>query len=1069
MSARSTFLLFIFIYAGGGAYLLRRIPLRSLQENFTERVEIDASGIRQISEQASVAIAWDEVRQPVYSTRSFCKNPIDLFSTIALPAAQARIEIDGLVQGYENVEQTIRARFAQSPAGEKDLSVNFLCQGWGLVFLASMALQVLFLIAALIGEEWLRNTLPVLHYTYADLWNIIEIGIALPLLYWLIIQPARYRLYARGERWNLGMLWGVAFIAFLISLSTIQMGRPAILAGVITLFTGAFVLYDHLRFERDMVEWAPPTDQRRRSLNILLIAGTLALMIAALFSLFTELRSFHYQAVGYEQFLQTQQTVEEAGPALRNEIAAAQRLVVQERIALNEMLNQPEVWIEEKSQDAKITEADARDLLRVEQNNTEMQLAQAEAELEQRQLALDEVMAGFQSTKEAFERSIEIKRDAVPYRFLIITHAYLREHEEAIATYAEMQDHRLVRARADSELLTQVLHQGGLDVSDEETRREAWREAKGFYEERLDDPTLGATERAELEHLRAALLVSLAGVSATERETLLNEAEEILTARVTQLARRQGGDTPTRPLAEAYAELGTAYLLRGLDSPAADEERSAIFVNAQSAFQQSIKADPDVLAAYNGLAWSLFEQSRLAPGSCLAGFDRPGEATDYIALIENAVDAFDDALANPAAEMLADGADERGIQTSASYYRTRAQLHYILAHCDDDAAGYDRAEYLRLAIADYLQATALDERAGWIDRLGDIRVEYARLLKESERLAAATLQQQLAARDYATVVALDQGYFGTRKKLFELFRDDLQVDSPAVQAISLIASAAQRSSDPAFFLNFAQEEIERKRGVTALAAAAISRALALEPANREAILLAGPLYEQWARPAQTEVERASRYQRAFDAVEQALEIAPDDANLWLTRGRVNLGLGNTEAAIADFEQAQTLAPEDPAVIYALGLAHLLNGEVDRANAFYDQANTQAVSQAPPAVKSTYAQAISDLLITSGRDLQSRAALAITIAETSLAQRNVAVDDGESLVEMARDGQQRRRLRGGNSHLDQSHPAYARGESKLAVDALGPDPQPQFQSDPVGRGRADVAHGPLRRQRERSAA
>ena len=517
----------------------------------------------------------------------------------------------------------------------------------------------------------------------------------------------------------------------------------------------------------------------------------------------------------------------------------------------------------------------------------------------------------------------------------------------------------------------------------------------------MDDPTLGATERAELEHLRAALLVSLAGVSATERETLLNEAEEILTARVTQLARRQGGDTPARPLADAYAELGTAYLLRGLDSPAADEERSAIFVNAQSAFQQSIKADPDVLAAYNGLAWSLFEQSRLAPGSCLAGFDRPGEATDYIALIENAVDAFDDALANPAAEMLADGADERGIKTSASYYRTRAQLHYILAHCDDDAAGYDRAEYLRLAIADYLQATALDERAGWIDRLGDIRVEYARLLKESERLAAATLQQQLAARDYATVVALDQGYFGTRKKLFELFRDDLQVDSPAVQAISLIASAAQRSSDPAFFLTFAQEESERKRGVTALAAAAISRALALEPANREAILLAGPLYEQWARPAQTEVERATRYQRAFDAVEQALEIAPDDANLWLTRGRVNLGLGNTEAAIADFEQAQTLAPEDPAVLYALGLAHLLNGEVDQANAFYDQANTQAVSQPPPAVKSTYAQAISDLLITSGRDLQSRAALAITIAETSLAQRNVAVDDGEALVEMAR--------------------------------------------------------------------
>ncbi len=120
--------------------------------------------------------------------------------------------------------------------------------------------------------------------------------------------------------------------------------------------------------------------------------------------------------------------------------------------------------------------------------------------------------------------------------------------------------------------------------------------------------------------------------------------------------------------------------------------------------------------------------------------------------------------------------------------------------------------------------------------------------------------------------------------------------------------------------------------------------------------------------------------------------SPEDANL---------GLGNTEAAIADFAQAQTFAPEDPVVGYALGLAHLLNGDVDQANAFYDQANTQAVLQPPAAVKSTYAQAISDLLITSGRDRQSRAALAITIAETSLAQRNIAVDDGETLVEMAR--------------------------------------------------------------------
>ncbi len=279
---------------------------------------------------------------------------------------------------------------------------------------------------------------------------------------------------------------------------------------------------------------------------------------------------------------------------------------------------------------------------------------------------------------------------------------------------------------------------------------------------------------------------------------------------MTQLARRQAANAPASDLANAYAELGTAYLLRGLDSPAADDERRAIFVNAQSAFEQSIKADPAVLAAYNGLAWSLFEQSRLAPGSCIAGFERPGEAPGYIALIENGWTPSTTHWRIPLRKRWL-RADERWIKTSASYYRTRAQLRYILAHCDDDATGYDRGEYLRLAIADYLQATALDERAGWLDRLADIRVEFARLLTESERPAAATLQHQLAARDYASVIALDQGYFGTRKKLFELLRDDLQVDSPSVQAISLIASAAQRSEDAAFFLTFAKEEIAGAR------------------------------------------------------------------------------------------------------------------------------------------------------------------------------------------------------------------------------------------------------------------
>ena len=64
-----------------------------------------------------------------------------------------------------------------------------------------------------------------------------------------------------------------------------------------------------------------------------------------------------------------------------------------------------------------------------------------------------------------------------------------------------------------------------------------------------------------------------------------------------------------------------------------------------------------------------------------------------------------------------------------------------------------------------------------------------------------------------------------------------------------------------------------------------------------------------------------RYTDALRYIEDAIRIAPDDARLYVERGRRWMLVYEWDRGLADFESALTLAPDDPQAIFYRGLLY----------------------------------------------------------------------------------------------------------------------------------------------------
>ena len=72
--------------------------------------------------------------------------------------------------------------------------------------------------------------------------------------------------------------------------------------------------------------------------------------------------------------------------------------------------------------------------------------------------------------------------------------------------------------------------------------------------------------------------------------------------------------------------------------------------------------------------------------------------------------------------------------------------------------------------------------------------------------------------------------------------------------------------------------------------------------------------------------------RSLDLIDRAVEVRPDEKELWLFRGRYRVESRDCAGALEDFRRAGLLAPGDPAVHASIGLAALCLGDRDAARA-----------------------------------------------------------------------------------------------------------------------------------------
>lgn len=83
-------------------------------------------------------------------------------------------------------------------------------------------------------------------------------------------------------------------------------------------------------------------------------------------------------------------------------------------------------------------------------------------------------------------------------------------------------------------------------------------------------------------------------------------------------------------------------------------------------------------------------------------------------------------------------------------------------------------------------------------------------------------------------------------------------------------------------------------------------------------------------------QRAGQTSRSLALIEGGLKAHPDDAELWLFRGRYRIEAGDCKGAGGDFVRATTLAPANPAAHASLGLARMCVGDRSGARLAFEQ-------------------------------------------------------------------------------------------------------------------------------------
>jgi len=266
------------------------------------------------------------------------------------------------------------------------------------------------------------------------------------------------------------------------------------------------------------------------------------------------------------------------------------------------------------------------------------------------------------------------------------------------------------------------------------------------------------------------------------------------------------------------------------------EKRRAFLEQALADFQKAVVLDSKAVSAYTGMGWSHYFLAVSYP-RCEPGDQDPPEARNYRRHIEAAVQALSQVI--------------RLEPKVAVHYRTRAQLQYLLRHCDPL---YTFEDQIRAAIADYDRALALaPDRAEWYVRRGNL---YYALGRQYYEEAAANYEQALALKPEQADWWLALG------KIYRALGEDTYDE--AVQAFQ--------------------------------------QATELDPESYSAHLLLG-----WT------AYLAGDYRRSAEASGRAAALKPDDPRPYFNQGLAYVAMGKLQAARQSYQAGIQVADRlDPA-------------------------------------------------------------------------------------------------------------------------------------------------------------
>lgn len=354
-------------------------------------------------------------------------------------------------------------------------------------------------------------------------------------------------------------------------------------------------------------------------------------------------------------------------------------------------------------------------------------------------------------------------------------------------------------------------------------------------------------------------------------------------------------------------------------------------------FRTALRMDPSHMPAYNGLGWSHFYISTIIPGHCIRGFANPAVKPEYIDQIEAAVDAFTRGVS---------------VEDNGWFYRTRAQLQYILGYC---GAPYSREAQLRLTIEDYHRAIRVDPRLDWYIVLGQLYKELGNYLADEGGDARAEYER--AAPIFLEALRLDPSFGRARDELRDLYLDKLgRTDEDALDDI--LNATGQRDSITNLL---ALAEGELRRGKFGLGHTAVQRVLARYPLHGEAAKLLSRIMFHWAR-AYDSANRPARYQAALDAAYLAIGNGAGDAETYFLLTQIYHDLGRDEMAQPLLEQTSRMPITNPEVRFGLGYMYLVQNDEEATRVNYQRGSALAGRVTDKATRDhIFATAIADVL------------------------------------------------------------------------------------------------------------